>query len=160
MPRPMSYFDHQGHRLAYTIHGDGSRTCVLLHGLLLSQKMHRPLAKDLAARCNRVVTLDLLGHGRSDRPRDMGRYSMTSFGAEVVGLLDHLEVDEAVIAGTSLGANTALEVMSVDPVDYLVLPRVIALAIMCPVLTVLSDLIGIFGGAIVAEHNLGVSPQL
>src|SRR5688572_27769671 len=40
---------------------------------------------------------------------------------------------------------TALDVMSIDPVDYLVLPRVVALAVMCPVLTVLSDLIGIFG---------------
>lgn len=55
---------------------------------------------------------------------------------------------------------TALEVMSIDPVDYLVLPRVVALAVMCPVLTVLSNLIGIFGGGIVAEHNLGVTPQL
>ncbi len=54
----------------------------------------------------------------------------------------------------------ALEVMSVDPVDYLVLPRVVALAIMCPLLTVLSNLIGIFGGSVIAEHNLGVSSDL
>jgi phospholipid/cholesterol/gamma-HCH transport system permease protein len=54
----------------------------------------------------------------------------------------------------------ALEVMSVDPVDYLVLPRVVALAIMCPTLTVLSNLIGIYGGSVIAEHNLGVSPDL
>jgi pimeloyl-ACP methyl ester carboxylesterase len=111
----MPFFKHEGHRLAYTSFGSGPRTCVLVHGLLLSQKMHRPLAKDLAARGNRVLTLDLLGHGRSDRPRDMGRYSMSAFGAEVVGLLDHLDIDEAVIAGTSLGANTALEVLSLAP---------------------------------------------
>ncbi|MBM3972855.1 MAG: ABC transporter permease [Planctomycetes bacterium] len=55
---------------------------------------------------------------------------------------------------------TALEVMSVDPVDYLVLPRMIAMAVMCPVITVLSDLIGIYGGSVVAEFNLGVSPTL
>ncbi|MBL8750532.1 MAG: ABC transporter permease [Planctomycetes bacterium] len=54
----------------------------------------------------------------------------------------------------------ALEVMSVDPVDYLVLPRVVALAVMCPTLTVLSNLIGIWGGSVIAEHNLGVSPDL
>jgi phospholipid/cholesterol/gamma-HCH transport system permease protein len=54
----------------------------------------------------------------------------------------------------------ALEVMSVDPVDYLVLPRVIALAIMCPILTVLSNLVGMYGGSVIAEHNLGVSPDL
>jgi pimeloyl-ACP methyl ester carboxylesterase len=111
----MPFFKHEGHRLAYTSYGEGPRTCVLVHGLLLSQKMHKPLAKDLAARGNRVVTLDLLGHGRSDRPRDMSRYSMSTFGEQIVALLDHLDVDEAVIAGTSLGANTALEVLSLAP---------------------------------------------
>jgi pimeloyl-ACP methyl ester carboxylesterase len=111
----MPFFKHEGQRLAYTEFGEGSRTCVLVHGLLLSQKMHKPLARALAERGNRVVTLDLLGHGRSDRPRDMSRYSMSAFGEQVLGLLDHLDVDEAVIAGTSLGANTALEVLSLAP---------------------------------------------
>src|SRR3954470_24230812 len=111
----MATFKHAGHRLAYTQYGEGPRTCVLIHGLLVSQKMHQPLARALAARGNRVITLDLLGHGKSDRPRDMWRYSMSAFGEQVVGLLDHLDVDEAVIAGTSLGANTALEVLSLAP---------------------------------------------
>jgi pimeloyl-ACP methyl ester carboxylesterase len=110
-----SYFEHEGHRLAYTVYGEGPRTTVLLHGLLLSQKMHRPLAQALAREGNRVVTLDLLGHGRSDRPRDMAAYSMPFFGEQVVGLLDHLELDEAVVAGTSLGANTTLEVAAAHP---------------------------------------------
>ncbi len=55
---------------------------------------------------------------------------------------------------------TALEVMSVDPVDYLVLPRVVAMAVMCPLLTALADLVGILGGSIVAQQNLGVSQTL
>jgi len=55
---------------------------------------------------------------------------------------------------------TALEVQSVDPVNYLVLPRTIALALMCPILTAFSDLVGIFGGSIIAESNLGVSTDL
>jgi pimeloyl-ACP methyl ester carboxylesterase len=105
----MPFFRHEGSRLAYTIYGDGPRTFVLVHGLLLSQKMHRPLASALAARGNRVVTLDLLGHGRSDRPRDMTRYSMPFFGQQMIALLDHLELDEAVLGGTSLGANATLE---------------------------------------------------
>jgi pimeloyl-ACP methyl ester carboxylesterase len=111
----MPQFTHEGHRLAYTVYGQGPRTCVLLHGLLLSQKMHRPLARALARRGNRVVTLDLLGHGRSDRPRDMSAYSMTFFGEQVLALLDHLEVDEAVLAGTSLGANATLEAAVAAP---------------------------------------------
>jgi pimeloyl-ACP methyl ester carboxylesterase len=110
-----SFFEHQGHRLAYSIYGDGPRTTVLMHGLLLSQKMHRPLARALAREGNRVVTLDLLGHGRSDRPRDMTAYSMPFFGEQAIALLDHLEVDEAVLAGTSLGANTTLEAAAAHP---------------------------------------------
>jgi pimeloyl-ACP methyl ester carboxylesterase len=108
-------FSYHGHRLAYTSFGEGTRTVVLLHGLLLSQRMHEPLARDLAERGHRVVTLDLLGHGRSDRPRDMWRYSMSFFGEQVVALLDHLEVEQAVVMGTSLGANATLEACSLAP---------------------------------------------
>jgi pimeloyl-ACP methyl ester carboxylesterase len=77
--------------------------------------MHEPLAKALAARGNRVITLDLLGHGRSERPLDPQCYSMTFFGAQVIALLDHLEIDAAVVLGTSLGANTALEAAALAP---------------------------------------------
>ncbi len=116
MPPPAeSTFTLNGHRLAYTSYGDGPRVTVLIHGLLLSQRMHAALAKALARRGNRVITLDLLGHGRSDRPRDMWRYSMSTFGAQTIALLDHLDVDEAVVLGTSLGANAALEAASLAP---------------------------------------------
>jgi pimeloyl-ACP methyl ester carboxylesterase len=111
----MPTFRHEGHRLDYTIYGDGPRTFVLVHGLLLSQKMHAPLARALAERGHRVVTLDLLGHGRSDRPRDMALYSMSFFGEQMIGLLDHLGLDEAVLGGTSLGANSTLEAAAHAP---------------------------------------------
>jgi pimeloyl-ACP methyl ester carboxylesterase len=77
--------------------------------------MHKPLAHALADRGNRVVTLDLLGHGQSDRPPDMWRYSMPIFGEQVIALLDHLELDQAVVAGTSLGANVTLEAAAFAP---------------------------------------------
>jgi pimeloyl-ACP methyl ester carboxylesterase len=111
----MPTFRHEGHRLAYTVHGDGPRTFVLVHGLLLSQKMHGRLARTLAERGHRVVTLDLLGHGKSARPRDMTLYSMSFFGEQMIALLDHLELDEAVLGGTSLGANATLEAAAHAP---------------------------------------------
>lgn len=52
---------------------------------------------------------------------------------------------------------TALEVMSVDPADFLVLPRVAALTVMCPAVTVFSNLLGIAGGSVVADFQLGIS---
>jgi pimeloyl-ACP methyl ester carboxylesterase len=128
-------FQFHSQRIAYTEYGaglaalkkDGTRSktarrtaadkrpVILVHGLLLSQKMHRPLAEDLAAKGNRVITVDLLGHGESDRPRDMWRYSMYSFGEQLVALMDHLELDQAVIMGTSLGANASLQVAATAP---------------------------------------------
>jgi pimeloyl-ACP methyl ester carboxylesterase len=109
------WFDYGDHELAYEIYGEGPKVTVLLHGLLFSKRMHDELARALAERGHRVVCLDLLGHGASDRPRDMWRYSMTEFGREVVALLDHLEVEQAVVMGTSLGANATLEVASLAP---------------------------------------------
>ena len=121
-------FRHEGLTIAYTEYGSGGRTVVLIHGLLLSQRMHEPLARALAQRGNHVVTIDLLGHGRSDRPAEPSCYTTTIFAEQVVALLDHLEVAEAVIFGTSLGANTALEVCELAPA------RVRAMVVEMPVL--------------------------
>lgn len=111
----MASFGHAGRRIAYTEYGPGARTVVLIHGLLLSQRMHEPLARALAARGHHVVTIDLLGHGLSDRPTEPASYTTSIFAEQVVALLDHRGVDEAVILGTSLGANVALEVAALAP---------------------------------------------
>ncbi len=50
----------------------------------------------------------------------------------------------------------ALEVMSINPVYFLVMPRVVALGIAVPILTIYTDLIGSFGGALVAKGKFGV----
>lgn len=109
IPTETGHFDWEGHRIAYTSHGTGEQTVVLIHGLLLSQKMHLPLARAIARRGFRAVTLDVLGHGASERPVDMTQYSMARFGQQTVALLDALGVEDAVLMGTSLGANTSLE---------------------------------------------------
>jgi len=87
----------------------------LLHGQLMPRRMHDPLARLLAAEGFHVVTLDLLGHGRSDRPADPREYSMSAWAEQVVALLDHLGADTAVVGGTSLGANVSLEVAVLAP---------------------------------------------
>jgi pimeloyl-ACP methyl ester carboxylesterase len=102
-------------RLEYTEYGGGDSWVVLLHGQLMPRRMHQPLARALAAEGLHVVTLDLLGHGRSDRPADPLVFSMTAFAEQVVGLLDHLGAAQAVVGGTSLGANVSLEVADIAP---------------------------------------------
>lgn len=111
----MAEFLYDGHRISYDEHGGGDRPLVLIHGLLMNRRMFDRLAPEMAARGNRVLTIDLLGHGRSDRPPEMLNYSMTFFAEQVVALLDHLEIEEAVIGGTSLGANVTLETAHLFP---------------------------------------------
>jgi pimeloyl-ACP methyl ester carboxylesterase len=108
-------FFFEGGRLEYTEYGSGDAVVVLLHGQLMHRGMHQPLARVIAAEGYRVLALDLLGHGRSDRPNEPHRYSMTTFGRSVVALLDELGVERAVVGGTSLGANVTLEVAVAEP---------------------------------------------
>jgi len=115
-------------RLEYTEYGSGERWVVLLHGQLMPRRMHEPLARTLAADGLHVVTLDLLGHGRSDRPEDPTVYSVTAFAQQVRALLDHLGAEQAVVGGTSLGANVSLELAWLAP------ERVAGLLLEMPVL--------------------------
>src|SRR4051794_33937141 len=111
----MSDFDYNGHRISYDEYGAGDRPLVLIHGLLMNRRMFDRLGPAIAERGNRVITIDLLGHGRSDRPSDMSQYSMTFFARQVEALLDHLDLGNAVIGGTSLGANVTLELAYLEP---------------------------------------------
>jgi pimeloyl-ACP methyl ester carboxylesterase len=114
----MPTFAHDGFKIAFEERGrrtSSDRPVVLIHGLLFPRKHHYGLAEALAARGNRVILIDLLGHGESDHPRHARYYTMEIFGRQVVGLLDHLDIPEAVIGGTSLGANVTLEATAHAP---------------------------------------------
>jgi pimeloyl-ACP methyl ester carboxylesterase len=108
-------FFHDGHRLEYTEYGGGDRWVVLVHGQLMPRRMHQPLARHLAAAGAHVLTVDMLGHGRSDRPEDPLEYSMTAFGEQILALLDDRGIEQAVLGGTSLGANASLEAAVLAP---------------------------------------------
>ena len=56
------------YRLHYEVYGSGDRVLVWLNPILFDSKLSRGLARALAARGNRVVLLDLLGHGQSEKP--------------------------------------------------------------------------------------------
>jgi phospholipid/cholesterol/gamma-HCH transport system permease protein len=54
----------------------------------------------------------------------------------------------------------ALQTMGRDPIEVLILPRVIALVIAVPILTLLGDLTALYGGALVAYFYGGISPEV
>ncbi len=111
----MGEFEYDGHVISYDEYGAGERVLVMTHGLLMSRRMYEGLGPEMAARGIRVICPDLLGHGRSDRPVDLQAYGMANFADQLAALLDHLELSEAVMGGTSLGANVSLEMTARHP---------------------------------------------
>lgn len=85
--------------------------------------------------------------------REMGPFMTgliiaASVGSAIAAQLGTMAVSEEI---------AALEVMSINPNRFLVMPRLVALAIMMPVLTVYTNLLGILGGGIVGSTQLGVA---
>lgn len=82
-------------------------------------------------------------------------------GPFMTGLIIAASVGSAIAA--QLGTMTvseeiaALEVMSINPNRFLVMPRLVALCVMMPILTVYTNILGIMGGAVVGSTQLGVS---
>src|SRR4051794_41849144 len=101
----MPEFDYNGHTITYDEYGEGDRPLILIHGLLMSRRMFDRLGPAMAARGNRVIAIDLLGHGRSDRPGAMSNYSMTFFARQVETLMDKLGIEQAVIGGAGRGGE-------------------------------------------------------
>jgi pimeloyl-ACP methyl ester carboxylesterase len=127
-PFEVGEFESGGLRLYYEIHGHGPKILVYVHGILMDANLNRRLAVDLAAKGNRVILLDLPGHGLSDKPRRASFHRMDTYAHHVVALLDHLGIDKAVIGGVSLGASVALMAAAQSP------ERVQGLVIEMPVL--------------------------
>jgi pimeloyl-ACP methyl ester carboxylesterase len=135
----MAELSYQGRRIGFDEYGEGERPIVLVHGLLMNRHMFDRLGPALARHGNRAICVDLLGHGRSDQPDDLRLYSMPLFAEQVIALLDHLGLERAVVGGTSLGANIALELAVRHP------QRVEGLFIEMPVLdNALAAVAGIF----------------
>jgi pimeloyl-ACP methyl ester carboxylesterase len=127
-PYEVGQFVHDNLELYYEIHGQGPRVLVFLHGILMDANMNRRLAADLAAKGNRVILLDLPGHGLSARPQRASYHRMDTYAGHVIALLDHLGIEQAVVGGVSLGGNVSLLVAAQAP------ERVRGLVVEMPVL--------------------------
>jgi pimeloyl-ACP methyl ester carboxylesterase len=91
-----------GLRLYYETQGSGLPV-VLIHGLSGSHDLWKYQVPAVAARYH-AITLDLRGHGQSDKPP--GPYSIPTFADDVLALLNLLDVERAVMVGLSMGGGT------------------------------------------------------
>src|SRR4051794_10273723 len=94
-----------GHSVSYRIAGEGP-PILLIHGVAGSSQQWEPVMR-LLARDFTVLAPDLLGHGRSAKPR--GDYSLGAYAAGLRDLIVALGIDDATVVGHSLGGGIALQ---------------------------------------------------
>ena len=111
MPGPLSdplevrYVTIHGHRRAYVMTGSGPAV-LLLHGMACDHTTWAPVVERLAEH-HTVIAPDLLGHGRSDKPR--ADYSVGGYANGMRDLLTVLGIDRATVVGHSLGGGVAMQ---------------------------------------------------
>ena len=162
-------------------------TIVLLYIDTMKQLKHKPRMKHIIAQMSHlgvdslaIVSLTLLFTGvvftlqtaheliRFGAQSTVGGLIAIAIGRELgpvlVGVVCAGRVGAAITAEISTMKVTeqidALRVMAVSPVDYLIVPRMLACMIVVPLLTVFGDLIGVFGGYVIAVYYSGISSFL
>ena len=101
----MSIVDLHGQRVSYHLLGQGP-AIVLIHGITSSSRTWRAVMDGLAER-HTVIAPDLLGHGRSEKPR--GDYSLGAYASGVRDLLGVLGISKVTVVGHSLGGGIAMQ---------------------------------------------------
>ncbi|HEU0252494.1 MAG TPA: alpha/beta hydrolase [Pyrinomonadaceae bacterium] len=98
------YAKVNGARIHYKTYGSGKEALVLVHGWGCRMGHWREQVSDLSKR-NRVITIDLIGHGESDKPELA--YNMDLFADAIDAVLRDAKVEKAVLAGHSMGTPVA-----------------------------------------------------
>ncbi|MEU4169884.1 alpha/beta fold hydrolase [Streptomyces sp. NPDC026665] len=86
---------------------------LLIHGHPFNRTLWAPQAEALVAAGHRVITPDLRGYGAS--AVDDGPVYLSDFADDLVALLDHLDIDSAVVGGVSMGGQIAMEMQRAHP---------------------------------------------
>ena len=90
-----------GLKVHYTNHGDTSFAVVFVHGWSCDQTMWQEQGPALVRHGVRAITIDLPGHGKSDKPRI--DYTMDLYARAIDAVLRHAGVEKAALVGHSNG---------------------------------------------------------
>ncbi|MCC5890324.1 MAG: alpha/beta hydrolase [Alkalibacterium sp.] len=112
-------YTHKGHSIYYEVKGEGNTpTLLFLHGVTMNHKTFDSLVSELE-KVYRVILVDLPSHGHSSYLRNHRDYSKTC-AQLAAGLLNHLNIEQAVFVGQSLGS------LIVSHIAYLYPEKVLA----------------------------------
>jgi 3-oxoadipate enol-lactonase len=102
-----------GWNIDYNIYGKTSGLpVVFIHGFPFSQEMWRSQVAELSSDY-RMITYDVRGHGNSEVGD--GQYAIEFFVDDLIGLLDHVQIEQAVVVGLSMGGYIALRAIERNP---------------------------------------------
>jgi pimeloyl-ACP methyl ester carboxylesterase len=109
----VAILDSDGVAIHYEVSGDG-QPIVLVHGFASSLQenwVQTGWVKRLVSAGRRVVGLDCRGHGESAKPRYTSAYGSETMAADVIRLMDDLEIARADLMGYSMGGAVALDLV-------------------------------------------------
>jgi pimeloyl-ACP methyl ester carboxylesterase/predicted glycosyltransferase len=114
-PDSEGFVERDGMRLFYEVYGEAEETVFLLPTWSLVHSRHWKMQIPYFARHFRVLTMDGLGNGRSDRCRDPRRYGAAEFARDCLAVMDGTGTERAVAVSLSRGAQYALELARLAP---------------------------------------------
>ena len=114
-PDTDGFVERDGQRLFYEVCGVGDETVFLIPTWSLVHSRHWKMQVPYFARHFRVLTMDGLGNGRSDRCLDPRRYGPAEFARDCLAVMDATGTDRAVMVSLSRGAQFALELARLAP---------------------------------------------
>ncbi len=109
----MPEITRDGVRIAYEEQGSGDRSFIFVHGWTCNRSYFAPQAEYFAAAGCRTVSVDLRGHGESDKPE--GAYSIRTFADDVAHVIRELGVARPIAVGHSMGGITVLQLGASHP---------------------------------------------
>ncbi|MHB0957077.1 MAG: alpha/beta fold hydrolase [Pirellulaceae bacterium] len=113
------FLDCEGVRVHHAVYGDGDPV-LLIHGYGVTAEINWRLPGMVSALAKRyrVHVLDVRGHGSSGKPHDPAQYGVKMV-ADVMRLMDHLEIPQAHLVGYSMGGFILMRMMVSDPQRFL-----------------------------------------
>ena len=102
-----------GHNYYLESSGDGV-PILLLHGFTGDITIWDDVRRELESHYQ-VIAIDILGHGRSDKPANVEAYRMESVSADIIQLLDNLSLENVHLLGYSMGGRLALYLATTYP---------------------------------------------
>lgn len=168
---PIRALDHAGFTLALLLNALGHLTDVWRRGRAILTQMHVIGTQSLPIACFFLFLVGMVFSLQTGI--ELSRFGQTGLVGVIVSAAMVREVGPWMTAfvlvarvGSSMAAEVgtmktaeeidALEVMSINPVSFVVMPRIVGYSVMGPILTVIGTCVGIMGGAVVAMVQLNV----